>query len=259
MTKNKYPFKGKVVLVTGGGSGIGRAIAKAFLDNDATVVVIGRRLEPLEETVSSYPKDRTLVISKDISLPTSAGEIISEILSKFGHLDVVVSNAGVYANGELEDLADNNWEKMRAINVDGLFYLAKAVYKPLLASKGNLVAISSVSGIRGDWNQAGYNATKFAVTGFVQSLALDWGEKGVRVNGVAPAFTLTDMNKGVAQDKDKLKQFTNRIALDRPGYPEDIAPAVLFLASPDASYINGAILPVDGGTSASTGQPHVVD
>ncbi len=259
MTNNKYPFKGKVVLVTGGGSGIGRAIAKAFLDNQATVAVIGRRLEPLEETILGYPKDRTLALSKDISLPASAGEIVAEILSRFGHLDVVVSNAGVYESGKLEDLSADKWEKMRSINVDGLFYLARAVFKPLLASKGNLVAITSVSGIRGDWGQAGYNATKFAVTGFVQSLALDWGEYGIRVNGVAPAFTITDMSKGVAEDKDKLQQFTNRIALDRPGLPQDIAPAVLFLASPDASYIDGAILPVDGGTSASTGQPHVVE
>lgn len=257
MTKNSYPFGQKTVLVTGGGSGMGRAIARAFLENHAAVAVVGRRLNALQETLASYPKERTLAIAKDIAEPQAAAEIVAEVLERFGRLDVVVSNAGVFAGGNLTELDQKRWEQLRSVNIDALFYLAKAAFPALQKAGGTLIATSSVSGLGGDWKQAAYNATKHAVSGFVRSLALDWGGKGVRVNAVAPAFTVTDMTADVAGSPEKLAPFLNRIPLGRPGYPEDIAPAVLFLASPDAAYITGVVLPVDGGTSASTGQPHV--
>lgn len=261
ITKNKYDFEGKTVLVTGGGSGIGRSIAQAFLQNGANVIVTGRRKQKLEETVSGYPAEKTLAISNDISRPDSAQKIVSEIIKKFGRLDVVIHNAGQLFTGELQDLPDESWVQMRSVNVDSFFYLAKAVFPELKKTKGSIVATSSVSGLKGDWKQAGYNATKHAISGFVRSLALDWGEYGIRVNAVAPAYTKTAMTgygDSGAEDAEFLKPFINRTALGRIGHPNDIAPAVLFLASPDAGYITGVILPVDGGTSASTGQPNAI-
>lgn len=115
--------------------------------------------------------------------------------------------------------------------------------------------------MNGDWKQAAYNATKHAISGFVRSLALDWGEFGIRVNAVAPAYTKTEMTGYLEDSADyekNVEPFVNRTALGRIGYPDDIAPSVLFLASADASYITGVILPVDGGTSASTGQPNII-
>lgn len=258
MTKNSYSFAQKVVLVTGGGSGMGRAIVQAFLDNNATVAVVGRRLDALQDTLAPYPKERTLAISKDVSEPQAAAQIVAEVLEHFGRLDVVVSNAGIYEGGDILELDSKNWERLRSINLDAFFYLAQASYPALQETRGTLIATSSVSGLNGDWKQAAYNATKHAVNGFVRSLALDWGEKGVRVNAIAPAFTITDMTKSMAGTPEQLAPFNNRIPLGRPGTPEDIAPAVLFLASPDAAYITGVVLPIDGGTSASTGQPHIV-
>ena len=123
-------------------------------------------------------------------------------------------------------------------------------------SGGNVVVVGSVLGLRGDWGQAAYNATKAAIMNFVQSLALDFGPRGVRFNAVVPALTITDITKDVEDDEEALAAAVNRIALGRPGRPADIAPAVLFLASADAAYITGAWLAVDGGTSASTGQAH---
>lgn len=129
---------------------------------------------------------------------------------------------------------------------------------PLLAeSGGDLVAVSSVSGDRGDRGQAAYDATEAALTNLVRSLALDRGDRGVRVDAVAPAFTITDITARVARDERLLRTFTDRVALGRPGQPEDVAPAVLFLASGAAGHVTGAVLAADGGTGASAGPPHL--
>ena len=256
MNSATFDFSGSVVLVTGGGSGIGLAITRAFLDAGATVAITGRRKERLDQALDGHPADRTAAIPADVSDGAQVRDLVQQVVDRFGRLDVVVSNAAGYETGPITELADDAWERLRATNVDAFFHLAKAALPHLAESGGNLVAVSSVSGLRGDWGQSAYNATKAAITNFVRSLALDWGERGVRLNAVAPAFTLTELTEGVGRDDESLAPFVNRIALGRPGEPEDVAPAVLFLASDAAGYVTGAVLPVDGGTSASTGQPH---
>jgi meso-butanediol dehydrogenase / (S,S)-butanediol dehydrogenase / diacetyl reductase len=257
MTHNTYAFSDKVVLVTGGGSGIGQAIARAFLDNGATVAVVGRRRERLEETLSGYEAERTLAVQADIADAQEAAGVVATVVEHFGRLDVFVNNAATYSAQQFTDLTAEDWDGFRRTNIDAFVNLAQKALPELERTGGNLVAVGSVSGLRGDWGQAAYNATKATVMNFVQSLALDYGPKGVRLNAVAPAFTLTEATAGVATDEESLRPFVNRIALGRPAQPDDIAPAVLFLASEDARYVTGASLAVDGGTSASTGQPHV--
>ncbi|MCU1607166.1 MAG: Short-chain dehydrogenase/reductase [Modestobacter sp.] len=252
-----FDFTGSVVLITGGGSGIGLAITQAFLDAGATVAISGRRRDVLEQALNGYPAERTAAVPADVSDGAQVRGLVSDVVQRFGRLDVLVSNAAGYETGPITDLDDDAWERLRATNVDAFFHLAKAALPHLASSGGNLVAVSSVSGRRGDWGQAAYNATKAAIDNFVRSLALDWGAAGVRLNAVAPAFTLTELTAGVGRDAASLAPFVNRIPLGRPGEPEDVPPAVLFLASDAARYVTGVVLPVDGGTSASTGQPHV--
>ena len=257
-TANRYALDDKVVLVTGAGSGIGRAIARGFLENGARVAVSGRRVDPLTDTVAGTAAGRVLVAPSDASSPTANAELVETVVDHFGQLDVVVSNAAAYAGGDLADMTDETWDNLFAVNVDGLFHLAKAALPHLEASRGSLIAISSVSGAAGDWGQAAYNSSKHAINGLVRSLALDWGSRGVRVNAVAPAFTLTDMTAHIGQNDSDLAPFVNRIALGRPGLPEDVVGPVIFLATTDAAYVTGTVLTVDGGTSASSGQPHIV-
>ena len=171
--------------------------------------------------------------------------------------DSFVNNAAAYFPKAFADLTTDDWDTLRRTNIDGFVHLAQRALPELEKTRGNVVVVGSVSGMRGDWGQSGYNATKALVMNFVQSLALDYGPAGVRLNTVAPAFTQTEATAAVGSDEESLRPFVNRIALGRPGQPEDVAPAVLFLASEDAGYVTGATLTVDGGTSASTGQPHL--
>lgn len=257
MTHNSYDFTGKTVLVTGGGTGIGKAIALAFLDNGANVAISGRREDKLREAFEGRPDDRTLAVVSDIGDPADAKALVGTVVKRFGQLDVVVNNAAAYIGGEFTDTAPEEWEQIRRTNVDGFVNLAINALPELERVGGNLVAVASVSAVRGDWGQSLYNASKAAVRNFIESLALDYGSRGVRLNSVAPAFTITPITAAIADDEQLLAKFTNRVALGRPGVPDDVAPAVLFLASDDAAYITGATLAVDGGTSASTGQPHI--
>lgn len=255
-TVNRYAVEGKTVIVTGAGSGMGREIARGFLANGASVVVAGRRLDPLSETITGYGPERALAVGVDVADQDSVNALIGRAVETFGAVDVIVSNAAIYFGGEITELSETDWRSQFQINVDGLYHLVTAASDQLVASRGNVIAVSSVSGQAGDWGQAGYNASKHAVNGMIRSLALDYGDRGVRFNAVAPAFTTTDMTAEVWEDDADLAPFLNRIALGRPGRADDVVGPVLFLASPDAAYITGSILTVDGGTSASTGQPH---
>lgn len=257
MTHNSYDFAGRTVLVTGGGTGIGRSIALAFLDNGANVAISGRREDKLREAFEGQPDDRTLTVVSDIGDPDDAQALVAAVVERFGRLDVVVNNAAAFAAGEFTETAGDHWEQIRTTNIDGFVHLALHALPELEKTGGNLVGVSSVSALRGDWGQSLYNASKAAVRNFIESLALDYGSRGVRLNSVAPAFTITPITESMTEDEELIAKFTNRVALGRPGRPDDVAPAVLFLASDDAAYITGATLAVDGGTSASTGQPHV--
>ena len=254
MTVNTYDVKDKVVIVTGAGTGIGDAIAKAFLDNGANVVVAGRRKEKLDQTIAGH-EGQALAVPTDVSKPGDVAALVDAAVSTFGRLDVVINNAGLHLAGDVSETSDDDYHDVFATNVDGLFHMMKAALPHLAKTKGSITVVTSVSGVGGDWNQPVYNATKYAINGLIQSVALDWGERGVRINGIAPAFTKTPMTADMASSDEELQPFVDRLALGRVGESEDLAGIALFLSTQDAGYITGQIIPVDGGTTASNGQP----
>ncbi|MER5200811.1 SDR family NAD(P)-dependent oxidoreductase [Streptomyces sp. NPDC002755] len=253
-----YPYRGQVVLVTGAGTGIGRATARAYLEQGAQVAVLGRRPELLREAVADFGPDRHQVLEADVTDPDRLATAVAAVLERFGRIDVVVANAGTCEPSVIDTFDDAAWERLRSVNLDSVIRLAHLVVPHLRATRGNFLAVSSVSGMRGDWKQFAYNATKAAVNAFVQSLALDLGRDGIRVNAIAPAFTATRLTQERLDDPDFSARLQDRLALDRVAQPEDIARAALFLTSPDAGYITGAVIPVDGGTTASTGAPRAI-
>jgi meso-butanediol dehydrogenase / (S,S)-butanediol dehydrogenase / diacetyl reductase len=249
-----YPYSGSVVLVTGAGTGIGRSVARAFLEQGACVTAVGRTEEALREAVDGFSPEQVLVRPADIARPGTSAAVVDDVISRFGRLDVVVACAGSSEPSRIGEL-DGVWERLRRVNLDAMVELVDAGVPHLRASRGNLLAVSSIAGMRGDWGMFAYNATKAAVNVMVQSLALDLGADGVRVNAVAPGFTASRLTQERLEDPVFHDRLMDRTPLRRVAQPDDIARAVLFVCSPDAGYITGAIIPVDGGVSASSGTP----
>ncbi len=256
-------FKEKTVIVTGAGSGIGRATAIRFAKEGANVVLVGRTAATLKDTAKEFPQDPTwihtdnyLTITCDISVQSQVQEMIARAIAKFEKIDILINNAGKATQGKIIDLSAEDWKSAIDVNLNGNFYVSQAAMPHLIATKGNIVNVSSLSGVGGDWNMAAYNAAKAGVTNLTRTLALDHGPDGVRVNAVNPSVTETDMTSAIQDSDHKTDQFLARCPLGRLATPEDIAAAITFLASDDASMITGVNLPVDGGVSASNGQPH---
>lgn len=255
-------FREKTVIVTGAGSGIGRATAIRFAHEGASVVLVGRTAETLEETAQEFPQDHSwihtdnyLTVTCDISVQSQVQEMVKRVIEKFSQIDVLVNNAGKATQGKITELSAEDWKSAIDVNLSGTFYVCQAAMPHLIASKGNIVNVSSLSGVGGDWNMAAYNAAKAGVSNLTRTLALDHGPDGVRVNAVNPSVTETNMTSAIQDSETKTNKFLARCPLGRLAAPDDIAAAITFLASDDAAMITGVNLPVDGGVSASNGQP----
>ncbi|RYX90514.1 MAG: SDR family oxidoreductase [Comamonadaceae bacterium] len=248
-------FQDKVVIVTGAGSGIGAATARRFSEEGAAVVLAGRTREKLEAVAAALPPERTLVKVADVSKFRQVQALVDAAVKRFGGLHMMVSNAGVAPEGTVTEASLADWEEVMAINAGGVFHCARAAMPHLVRSKGCIVNTASVSGLGGDWSLGFYNASKGAIVNFTRALAMDHGKDGVRVNAVCPSLTYTPMTESVKRSKKQQAKFAERIPLGRGAEPHEIAAVIAFLASDDASFITGVNLPVDGGVTASNGQP----
>ncbi|WP_433800895.1 SDR family NAD(P)-dependent oxidoreductase [Actinomycetospora sp. CA-084318] len=251
-------FTGKVVIVTGGGSGIGAAAAHRFAADGATVVVAGRSQDKLDETVADAPAGSTVVAKAcDTSDEEAITHLVDEVAREHGRLDTLVNNAAIARPGTVSDLDAQTWREVMATDVDGVFYASKAAVDHLKATRGSIVNVGSVSGLGGDWGMAAYNAAKGAVVNLTNAMALDHGPDGVRVNAVHPSLTATDMSEGIRSDDEVMDKFRDRIPFGRPAEPAEVGDVIAFLASDDARFVSGAHVPVDGGLGASNGQPRM--
>ncbi len=256
MSANVKQFEDMTVIVTGAGSGIGAATARRFAADGANVVLTGRTRAKLEATARTLDTGRTLVCESDVSVEADATRLARVAIERFGGIDVLVNNAGVAGFGPFEQLAAAEWRRIMATDLDGTFYVTRAAIESLLERKGAIVNVSSVSGLGGDWGGSAYNAAKGGVTNLTRALALEFGSRGVRVNAVAPSLTKTDMTDGMIDDA-MLAKFAERMPMGRAAEPGEVADVIAFLASRDARFVTGAIVPVDGGLGASNGQPNM--
>lgn len=247
-------FDGKVVIVTGAASGIGEAVARAFAREGARLAIADKAGDKVKALAGELGGE---VVAQEIDTSEAAAceALVKAAVHKFGRVDVLVNDAGMDAMGKIDDAPIEQWKRVFSVNVDGYYYMSRFAIAELRKSKGNIVNVSSVSGIGGDWNHSTYCATKGAITNFTRALAMDEAKGGVRVNAVNPSLTWTGLTSEMKDNKALVANFEERIPMGRGAEPEDVAKVILFLASDDAGFVTGVNLPVDGGLSASNGQP----
>lgn len=250
------PFTGKVVIVTGASSGIGAATAEYLAKQNASLVLVGRNDDHLQKVVDSCKKstENVLKILADVCNQDDCERIIRETKATFGKLNVLINSAGIIESGTIETTSFEQYDHIMDVNCRALFRLTQLAVPHLIETKGNIVNLSSVCGIRSFPNVLAYNMSKSAVDQFTNCVALELADRGVRVNSVCPGVIETELHKRGGMDQAAYERFLEHCkqthALGRAGNVVEVAAAIAFLAGDAASFITGVQLPVDGGRHA---------
>lgn len=241
-------LKGKVAIVTGGAQGIGAAIVMQLAEAGASVAVVDINEAKAKETAAQAAtkgvEGEAYVV--DVSNTEAVKSVVGEIAKRFGHVDILVNNAGITRDGLLMTMSEQDWDLVLAVNLKSIFNFTKAVARPMIKQKGgSIINISSVVGLMGNGGQVNYSASKAGVIGVTKSSAKELASRNIRVNAVCPGYIQTAMTDKL--DEKARTALIEHIPSKRLGQPEDVASAVVFLASDAASYVTGETLRVDGG------------
>lgn len=247
-------FEGKTAIVTGGGTGIGAAVARRIRSEGGNVALVGRRPDPLKAVAEEIGAS---IFAADAADTASMKAAVKGVAEQFGGLDILIANAGGHGVGPTISMSDETWDLAVRLNLNTAFVSARESLPHLIKSKGNIVVLASIAGLFAGPDAVGYVTMKHGCIGLAKSLARDYGRRGVRTNTVCPGWVTTAMadeqmemlmeKHGLASIEEAYALVTKDVPLGRPASAEDVANAVCFLASDEASMINGAILTVDGG------------
>ena len=240
-------LKDKTAIITGGGTGIGLATARAFYQEGAKIILFGRRKEKLEKAVEKLG-DSAIIVQGDMTNNNDLDQLINETLHNFKKIDILVNNAGLFNGAPLHEISDSQWDEIMDINIRSVFQLTRRVLPVMLSQKyGNIIHISSILGLIAVPEVAAYNVSKGALNQLSRSIAVEYGSSGIRSNSICPGLIATDMTADLMQDVDLMKEWSKDYPIGRFGKPEDVANACLYLASDESSFVTGITLPVDGG------------
>jgi len=256
MAHELFDITGRVVVVTGGGRGLGATLARGFAEAGARVVIGDQDMQTAQASAALIGEHggAAIALGCDITDPSAVQALFDLAQQHFGALDVLVNNAGINIPKPAEQLSLDEWNRIVGVNLTGTFICCQAAGTIMLAQgSGSIINICSVHGHVGSYvhKAAAYNASKAGVINLTRSLALEWGDRGVRVNGISPGALATELMATRLSDPEYVRKTLERLAIKRVGTPDDIVGAALFLASPAAAWITGHMLGVDGGWLAA--------
>jgi 2-deoxy-D-gluconate 3-dehydrogenase len=243
-----FDLSGKWALVTGARGGLGQAMALSLAKAGADIVGLGSTPMPETGQLIEATGRRFLGIQVDLSQPNDFGALIGQIEEQAGPIDILVNNAGTIRRADLLDYTEADWDVVTNVNEKSLFFLSQAVARGMVSRRfGRIINIASLLSFQGGIRVPAYTASKHAVAGLTKLMANELAASGITVNAIAPGYMETENTAALRADPERQRQVLERIPMGRWGVPEDLATAVLFLASPNASYVTGTIIPVDGG------------
>lgn len=251
-------FADKVAIVTGGASGMGEAFCKIFVEDGGKVAIVDLNEALGAKLVVELGSNNAVFIKCDVSDNAQVKNMVEETVKTFGQLNVIFNNAGIAVMGKTPDISFDDWKRVLEVDLYAIYHSCHYAI-PYMKENGGGVIINnvSISGMGGDYGLSCYNAAKGGAINYTRALAMDHAPDGIRVNAVCPGFVETPLNAELRENKSVMDKVNEGIPMGRPAQPSEIAKVAAFLASDDASYVTGAIVPVDGGVIAKTGQPNL--
>lgn len=257
-TTTLFDLSGKTALVTGGAKVLGLAMARGLADHGANIVLVDiddASGEAAAQELASATGVRTGYRHLDVTDSAAVDAVVADVAVEFGGIDILLNNAGMVIHQGIEDVPDENWRKVMALNLDGVFYVLRAVGRHMIGrGSGSIINTGSMSGLIANipQAQASYNASKSAVHNLTRSAACEWAEQGVRVNAIAPGYMKTELTREFFEEGGpQIDQWMLMTPMKRPGEPHELAGAAVYLASDASSFVTGSIMSIDGGYTAA--------